>query len=160
MKGDRGKGSDKRQSDILVGIALLLISLIFAFVAFSQPKVSNDYTEKEETSAVYSPVFSDSEEQQETQTETQTSSSKSNETKTSSAKSGSESDEISVDYPLNLNTCTAEELMTIDNVGEARAEAIIAYRDYLGGYTSVEQLKDISGIGDKVYASIEPYVTV
>ena len=50
--------------------------------------------------------------------------------------------------------------MTIDNIGEARAGAIIAYRDYLGGYTSVEQLKDISGIGDAVYASIEPYVTV
>ncbi len=50
--------------------------------------------------------------------------------------------------------------MAIDNVGETRANAIIAYREYLGGYTSVEQLKNISGIGDSVYALIEPYVTV
>ncbi|MDE7124673.1 MAG: helix-hairpin-helix domain-containing protein, partial [Eubacterium sp.] len=59
-----------------------------------------------------------------------------------------------------LNTCTAAELMTIDMIGQTRANAIIAYRDYLGGYTSVEQLRNISGIGDSVYAAIEPYVTV
>lgn len=63
-------------------------------------------------------------------------------------------------YPINLNTCTAEELMSIENVGESRANAIIEYRDYLGGYTSVEQLKDIKGIGDATFAKIEPYVTV
>lgn len=65
-----------------------------------------------------------------------------------------------VSYPINLNTCTAEELMSIENVGESRANAIIEYRDYLGGYTSVEQLKDIKGIGDATFAKIEPYVTV
>ena len=50
--------------------------------------------------------------------------------------------------------------MSIENVGESRANAIIEYRDYLGGYTSVEQLKDIKGIGDATFAKIEPYVTV
>lgn len=65
-----------------------------------------------------------------------------------------------VSYPINLNTCTAEELMSIENVGESRANAIIEYRDYLGGYTSVEQLKDIKGIGDATFEKIEPYVTV
>ena len=50
--------------------------------------------------------------------------------------------------------------MTIDMIGQTRANAIIAYRDYLGGYTSVEQLRNISGIGESVYAAIEPYVTV
>lgn len=160
MKGESGKGSDKRQSDILVGVALLLISVIFAFIAFSQPKVSNDYTQEEESSAVYSPVFSDSEEE----TQEQSTVSKSDSTVAQSAdavdNTEGKTEANNVEYPLNLNSCTAEELMTIDNIGEARAEAIIAYRDYLGGYTSVEQLKDISGIGDKVYASIEPYVTV
>lgn len=159
MKGESSKRSDKRQTDILVGIALLLISVVFAFVAFSQPRVSNDYTQKDETSAVYSPVFTDEEE--ETQGETvvsQTENTTAN--NDNSAADTEEKESINVQYPLNLNTCTAEELMTIDNIGEARASAIIAYRDYLGGYTSVEQLKDISGIGDAVYASIEPYVTV
>lgn len=159
MKGESSKRSDKRQTDILVGIALLLISVVFAFVAFSQPRVSNDYTQEDETSAVYSPVFSDEEE--ETQGETAVSQTE-NTTATSeyNAADTEDKESINVQYPLNLNTCTAEQLMTIDNIGEARAGAIIAYRDYLGGYTSVEQLKNISGIGDAVYASIEPYVTV
>lgn len=159
MKDEGSKRSDKRQTDILVGIALLLISVVFAFVAFSQPRVSNDYTQKDETSAVYSPVFTDEEE--ETQGETVISQTDNTTAKNEYGAADSEEKEaINVQYPLNLNTCTAEELMTIDNIGEARASAIIAYRDYLGGYTSVEQLKDISGIGDAVYASIEPYVTV
>ena len=50
--------------------------------------------------------------------------------------------------------------MTISGIGETRANAIIAYREYLGGYTDVEQLKDIYGIGDGIFAKIEPYVTV
>lgn len=159
MKGESSKRSDKRQTDILVGVALLLISVVFAFIAFSQPRVSNDYTQKDETSAVYSPVFTDEEE--ETQGETVISQTENTTVKSEYGAADSEEKEaINVQYPLNLNTCTAEELMTIDNIGEARASAIIAYRDYLGGYTSVEQLKDISGIGDAVYASIEPYVTV
>ena len=159
MKGESSKRSDKRQTDILVGVALLLISVVFAFVAFSQPRVSNDYTQKDETSAVYSPVFTDEEE--ETQGETVISQTENTTAKNEYGAADSEEKEaINVQYPLNLNTCTAEELITIDNIGEARASAIIAYRDYLGGYTSVEQLKDISGIGDAVYASIEPYVTV
>lgn len=158
MKGESSKRSDKRQTDILVGIALLLISVVFAFVAFSQPRVSNDYTQENETSAVYSPVFSDEEE--EMQEETMVSQTEYTNVNSNNAVADTQEDSINVHYPLNLNTCTAEELMTIDNIGEARASAIIAYRDYLGGYTSVEQLKNISGIGDAVYASIEPYVTV
>lgn len=159
MKGESSKRSDKRQTDILVGIALLLISVVFAFVAFSQPRVSNDYTQEDDTSAVYSPVFSDEEE--ETQGETVISQTENTTVVANNIVAETqEKESISVQYPLNLNTCTAEELMTIDNIGEARAGGIIAYRDYLGGYTSVEQLKNISGIGDAVYASIEPYVTV
>lgn len=51
-------------------------------------------------------------------------------------------------------------MTTIDGIGETRAQAILDYRDYLGGYTSVSQLKDIKGIGDATFAKIEPYVTV
>ena len=65
-----------------------------------------------------------------------------------------------VEYPINLNSCSLEELTTIDGIGEKRAQAILDYRDYLGGYTSVSQLKDIKGIGDATFAKIEPYVTV
>lgn len=68
--------------------------------------------------------------------------------------------ETTITYPLNLNTCTVEELMSISGVGESRAQAIVEYREYLGGYTSVEQIRDIKGIGGKAYNTIAPYVTV
>lgn len=65
-----------------------------------------------------------------------------------------------VSYPLNINTCTMAELMTIDGIGESKADAIIQYREYLGGYTSVEQIKNIKGIGDVIFEKISPYLTV
>ena len=37
---------------------------------------------------------------------------------------------------------------------------ILAYREQIGKYTSVEQIKDIRGIGDGLYVKIAPYLTV
>ena len=65
-----------------------------------------------------------------------------------------------VSYPINLNTATQEQLETVSGIGENRAYQIIAYREQLGAYTSVEQIKDIRGIGDSTYAKIAPYLTV
>ena len=53
-----------------------------------------------------------------------------------------------------------EELCLIDGMGEARASAIIEYREYLGRYESVEQIMNISGIGESLYAKLSPYLTV
>lgn len=63
-------------------------------------------------------------------------------------------------YPINLNEATAEELMTIDGLGAKKANMIIQYRDSLGGFTSVEQIKNVYGISEAVYASIAEYLTV
>lgn len=84
------------------------------------------------------------------------------EEKASSSESVStyEESKTEVEYPLNLNTATAEELSTIKGIGMNKAYAIIEYRDVIGGYTSVEQIKDISGISDSLYPSIAGYLTV
>lgn len=58
---------------------------------------------------------------------------------------------------LNLNTATAEELMQIKGIGEKTAAAIIAYREEIGGFTSLEQLMDIDGIGEKKFAAWKSY---
>ena len=65
-----------------------------------------------------------------------------------------------ISYPVNLNTATFEELTAIQGIGDQRAAAILAYREQIGKYTSVEQIKDIRGIGDGLYAKIAPYLTV
>ncbi len=63
-------------------------------------------------------------------------------------------------YPLDLNTCTVDELITIDGIGEAKASAIIEYREYIGGYSSVDEIKNIKGIGDALFEKLSPYLCV
>lgn len=152
MCAAKPKQNGKKQSDILVGVALILLSAVFVYIALSQPKVSNDYVVSETETVLYSPSFSD----EESETEKELSSA-SPDSISATENSG---DALSVTYPINLNTCTAQELMSVDGIGETRAAAILSYREHLGGYTSVEQIKDISGIGDATYESIAPYLTV
>jgi competence protein ComEA len=65
-----------------------------------------------------------------------------------------------ISYPIDLNTATVEELMTIDGLGEKRAGLIVAYRQEIGSYSDVSQIKDIKGIGDSLYQQVAPYLTV
>ncbi len=61
---------------------------------------------------------------------------------------------------VNLNTATLEELTTLPGIGEAKAKSIIQYRKTCGNFKVIEDIKNISGIGDSVYAKLEKYITV
>lgn len=122
----------KRQSLIIIAVALIMIGIILAVFSLSQPKV---YVDSNGVSA--------------------------SETQHIAESSGSQpSSDIDVSLPLNINTCTYEELLFIDGIGSARASAIIEYRDIIGSYTSVEQIKNIEGIGESLYEKIAPYMFV
>jgi competence protein ComEA len=62
--------------------------------------------------------------------------------------------------PLNLNQATLEQLDELDGVGPATAQKIIEWRTQHGGFTSVDELDAISGIGEKRLASLRTQVTV
>ena len=62
--------------------------------------------------------------------------------------------------PLDLNTATLEQLDTLDGVGPATAEKILAYREEHGGFSNVEELGRIPGIGEKRLASLREQVRV
>jgi competence protein ComEA len=65
------------------------------------------------------------------------------------------------DGPLvNLNTATQAELETLPDVGPVTAEAILAWRSEHGGFTAVDELLEVDGIGDATLATIAPHVTV
>ncbi|AXI81284.1 ComEA family DNA-binding protein [Peterkaempfera bronchialis] len=61
--------------------------------------------------------------------------------------------------PISLNTATVDQLDALPGVGPVLARHIIEYRDAHGGFTSVEQLRQVTGIGDRKYAELSPLVT-
>lgn len=61
---------------------------------------------------------------------------------------------------INVNTATAAELETLPGVGEVLAQRIIDHRTENGPFTSIDQLVDVSGIGDAILGSIRELVTV
>ena len=60
---------------------------------------------------------------------------------------------------VNINTASLIELQEIPGVGETTAQKIIDYREKNGKFTNVEDLKNVSGIGDAKFANMEQYVS-
>lgn len=61
---------------------------------------------------------------------------------------------------VNINRAEAEELMTLPGIGEARAADIIEYRQASGGFESIEEIKNISGIGDALFEKIKDRIEI
>ncbi|MGW5737039.1 helix-hairpin-helix domain-containing protein [Streptomyces sp. NPDC055261] len=60
--------------------------------------------------------------------------------------------------PVALNTATAEQLDELPGVGPVLAQHIIDYRTEHGGFRSVDELREVNGIGDKRYADLQNLV--
>lgn len=61
---------------------------------------------------------------------------------------------------ININSATSEELDGLPNIGPARAADIISYRVQNGGFKSIEEIKNIKGIGDKSFEDLKDLITV
>ena len=61
---------------------------------------------------------------------------------------------------VDLNTATKDELIALPGVGPSRAQAILEYRRANGGFKSVEELKDVKGIGAKRFEKLKADLTV
>ena len=60
---------------------------------------------------------------------------------------------------ININQASKEELMTLPNIGEKRAEAIIEYRN-VNKFENIEDIKNVTGIGDKFFEAMKDLITV
>nr|WP_051527090.1 helix-hairpin-helix domain-containing protein [[Eubacterium] cellulosolvens] len=61
---------------------------------------------------------------------------------------------------VNINSAGSEELQTLPGIGEAKAEAIIRYREEHGGFSGIEEIQKISGIKQKAFEKIKDYIEV
>ncbi len=62
--------------------------------------------------------------------------------------------------PLNLNTATEEELAELPGIGEELARRIVEYRTEHGAFQTVEEVMEVSGIGEGKFAALEGRITV
>lgn len=62
------------------------------------------------------------------------------------------------DSIISINTASKDELMTLPGIGEGKAEAIVKYREEFGEFSNIEDIKNVSGIGESVYTKIKDYI--
>ena len=61
---------------------------------------------------------------------------------------------------VNINTADPEELKTLPGIGDSKARSIVAYREKNGAFGTIEDIKNVDGIGDGVFAKLEDCITV
>lgn len=61
---------------------------------------------------------------------------------------------------ININKSGVEQLITLPGVGNSLAQKIISYREENGKFKKIEDLKNVSGIGDKKYESLKELITI
>ena len=73
---------------------------------------------------------------------------------------GDKSDSAIQSGKVNINTANLKTLSALKGIGPERAKSIIDYRTKNGSFTSIEDLKKVKGIGDKIFSQISSYIRV
>ena len=61
---------------------------------------------------------------------------------------------------LNLNTATKDELVALPGIGPAKAQAIVDYRNQHGPFRTLDELRKVKGIGEKLFLQLKPELTI
>lgn len=77
-----------------------------------------------------------------------------------SSEDESNSASIANSNKININTATHDELDTLPGIGKSIANKIIEYREYNGKFNSIDELKGVSGIGEKKFEKIKDLICI
>jgi competence protein ComEA len=72
----------------------------------------------------------------------------------------SRSAELQSGFPVNINTADMITLMQLPGIGESKAAQIISYREAYNGFSSIEELMNVTGIGESIYSQLKSLITV
>jgi comEA protein len=61
---------------------------------------------------------------------------------------------------LNINKASINDFMSLPGIGEAKAKSIIDYRNSKGSFKSLDEIKDVKGIGESIFEKIKEYLTI
>lgn len=61
---------------------------------------------------------------------------------------------------VNINSAPKEKLTELNGIGDKKADQIVAYRQEKGSFKTIEDLKNVSGIGDKIFESLSDQITI
>jgi len=65
-----------------------------------------------------------------------------------------------INSKISINKANLEQLKTLPGIGESKALAIISYRENVGKFKSIEQLLEVKGIGESIFAKIKENITL
>lgn len=75
--------------------------------------------------------------------------------------SNNSEDDISTDVSkVSINSATSDQLQTLSGIGESKALAIIKYREENGNFKTIEEIMNVSGIGESLFEKIKDYITI
>lgn len=129
-------------------LALVVLALVFS-VGFLLGRASVPYPIGAAVSRV-----------PETNTENEKQDAEENEAADSAAAETDGADQAALQGIVNINTADADTLQTLPGVGEVLAGRIIEYRELSGGFVTVEQLMEVSGIGQQKFDALRDDITV
>ena len=69
-------------------------------------------------------------------------------------------EEVLVEKSVDLNQASLEELDRLPGIGPALGQRIIDYREQNNGFYDIEEIMEVSGIGEKTFQKLEPYIYV
>lgn len=73
--------------------------------------------------------------------------------------SSNSDDEIS-DTLVSINSASIDQLMTLPGIGESKAQSIITYRNTNGSFKVIDDIKNVTGIGDSIFDKIKDFITI
>lgn len=141
--------ADKKSNTLAEKLILFAVFLVFAGIivtfAFSWSYIEDDETQSGDT--VSFQYITESKVQNPSPNESGTSAS-------------GISSNLQISGKININTATVAELDSLPGIGPAKAQAIIDYRNTQGNFWKIEDVMNVSGIGEKIFEQIKDSITV